>query len=53
MKLSHKQKVKMARKMQTAEEKSRKYQPAGVYHGIFMSAAWEKRKKSIQKRISK
>lgn len=49
--MTHKEKVKLARKMQTNVEKRRKYLPDGVYHGIFMSAAWEKRKKQIAKRV--
>lgn len=46
MKLNHKAKVKMARRMQTTEERQ-KNAP------IFDSSAWEKRKEAKAKKVAK
>jgi len=49
MKLTHKQKVKMARKMRTLWELKKRSGRVS----IFQTRAWEKRKKAIQERIKK
>lgn len=45
--MNHKQKQRLARKLQTSEEAREKGK------GIFESAGWEKRKDLIEKRIQK
>ncbi len=46
MKLNHKQKVKLAKRLRTREEIKRKV-------SIWLTKAWEKRKMAIQKKIEK
>lgn len=43
--MNHKQKVTLARKLQTKEERKRKG------NGIFESAGWEHRKQAIHERV--
>ena len=53
MKLSHKQKVKMARKMQTPEEmKKTRYKGMKIRVPLFQTAAWNKRSREIAERVS-
>ena len=49
MKLNHKQKLKMARKMLTQAEKKRKYGATGV----FLSKAWNARAAAKQLKVAR
>lgn len=46
MKMTHKQKVKLARKMQTKEEAREKGK------GIFLSLFWQSKKEAMKKRLA-
>lgn len=52
MKLTHKQKVKMARKMRTPKEmKKNRFRGMKIGISIFQTAAWNKRNQEIADRV--
>lgn len=56
MKLNHKQKVKLARKMRSLRETQRWRKDENgfpTYRGIFETDAWAQRKESIRQRLLK